>query len=117
MKFLVDAQLPKNLSEAIKLKGFDCLHTLDLPEGNKTTDKNIIAISETENRIIITKDNDFYESYILYGSPKKILFISTGNIKNSHLKELLEKHFTEIIMLFDNNSVLELTADAIIIHY
>jgi len=41
MKFIVDAQLPKKLSELLVKKGFDSLHTLDLPNNNATTDNEI----------------------------------------------------------------------------
>lgn len=38
MKFLVDAQLPRHLSHWLKQRGHDSLHTLDLPDGNRTSD-------------------------------------------------------------------------------
>lgn len=48
MKFIVDAQLPKRLSSWIQDQGFDCLHTLDLPEQNLTQDTVIIQIAENK---------------------------------------------------------------------
>lgn len=36
MKFLVDAQLPKRLAQRLQAAGYDTLHTLDLPEQNRT---------------------------------------------------------------------------------
>ena len=45
MRFLVDAQLPKKLSRFLNEKGFESIHTLDLPNGNKTTDAEIIELS------------------------------------------------------------------------
>lgn len=45
IQFIVDAQLPKRLSDFLKLKGFNSIHTLELINKNKTTDKKITAIS------------------------------------------------------------------------
>jgi predicted nuclease of predicted toxin-antitoxin system len=59
VKFLIDAQLPKSLSDFLKLKGYNCVHTLELPNENDTTDNEILKYCELENRVVITKDNDF----------------------------------------------------------
>lgn len=85
MKFLVDAQLPRRLALAINDAGHDAIHTLDLPDANRTTDTQINALSESEQRIVITKDADFVDSFLLVGQPYKLLLISTGNITNAEL--------------------------------
>lgn len=84
MKFIVDAQLPKSLSELITAKGHDSIHTLEFPKANATQDFEILEVSEKEDRIVITKDNDFLDSYLLIGKPQKLIFIRTGNIKNQN---------------------------------
>lgn len=33
MKFLIDAQLPPSLKRLFTIKGFDCIHTLDMETG------------------------------------------------------------------------------------
>ena len=63
MKFIVDVQLPKSLADFLSQKGHVALHTLELPEKNKTTDKQIIEISFKGNYIVITKDDDFLETF------------------------------------------------------
>ena len=65
MKFLVDAQLPKALSDFIKFKGINSVHTLELPDKNKTQDGYIMRLATDEQCIVITKDADFLESYLL----------------------------------------------------
>jgi predicted nuclease of predicted toxin-antitoxin system len=42
VKFIVDAQLPKSLSDFLNQKDLDAVHTLDLPNGN------LIEITTTE---------------------------------------------------------------------
>jgi predicted nuclease of predicted toxin-antitoxin system len=59
VKFLVDAQLPRHLALAMNVQGHDALHTLDLPNANRTTDTEINTLSEQQQRIVVTKDADF----------------------------------------------------------
>ena len=60
MKFLVDAQLPRHLSHWLKQRGHDSLHTLDLRDSNRTSDLEVMRVADTEERIVITKDEDYY---------------------------------------------------------
>jgi predicted nuclease of predicted toxin-antitoxin system len=78
------------LSKYLENKGFDVIHTDDLPGKDYTTDKEIREISVKENRIVITKDSDFLDSFYVKGSPPKLLLVSTGNIKNKVLLSLCE---------------------------
>ena len=39
MKFIVDAQLPRRLALRLTAAGQDAIHTLDLPKGNRTTER------------------------------------------------------------------------------
>jgi predicted nuclease of predicted toxin-antitoxin system len=116
MKFLVDAHLPRRLALAITATGHDAIHTLDLADANKTTDSQINAISETEERVVITKDSDFVDSLLLEGKPYKLLLISTGNIKNSELEALFLPQLPTIVEAFENARFIELNQSALVIH-
>jgi predicted nuclease of predicted toxin-antitoxin system len=89
MKFLVDAQLPRRLLAQIQATGFEAIHTLDLPEGNRTHDWAICELSIKDHYVVVTKDADFVESFLLRRVPWKLLLISTGNIENDELELLL----------------------------
>lgn len=88
MKFLVDAQLPRRLASWLTTAGYDALHTLDMPKGNRTSDKEIIEVAEQEGRAVITKDADFVDSHVLHGKPQRLVLISTGNLANKQLELL-----------------------------
>jgi predicted nuclease of predicted toxin-antitoxin system len=75
MKFLLDAQLPPTLKQLFADKGYDCIHTLDLDLGNNTPDKVINSISVNEQRILITKDSDFFDSFIIRNEPYKFILV------------------------------------------
>lgn len=83
MKFLIDANLHFKLAKALAQKGFDIIHTDNLPNKEKTTDKEIREFAAEQNRIIITKDSDFLDSHLLLNNPSKLLLVTTGNITNN----------------------------------
>ncbi len=116
MKFLVDAQLPQKLALMFKHRGYDALHTIDLPQKNFTTDSEINRFSVTHSRILISKDMDFVESLLLNGKPYKLLYINTGNISNRVLMSLFERHFDQIIDALKQSRLVELTSDKLVIH-
>ena len=116
MKFLVDAHLPRRLALAINSAGHDAVHTLDLPNGNRTTDKQINIISEEEQRVVITKDADFVNSFLLSGQPYKLLLISTGNITNAKLEALLLPNLTAIAEVLEAYSFVEPNQTSLIFH-
>ena len=110
MKFIIDAQLPYGLKLFFSDNGIDAVHTDDMPAKERTTDKEIIKLSELENRIIITKDKDFLDSHLIYNQPKKLVLITTGNIKNKALFTLIKNNYKIIIDLLPNHSLIELNS-------
>jgi predicted nuclease of predicted toxin-antitoxin system len=88
--------------------GCDALHTLDLPNGNRSTDEQIIDFVEVEQRIVITKDGDFVNSHLLFARPAKLLLISTGNITNRELEQLMVSLIPSLLVEFQTNSFIEL---------
>jgi predicted nuclease of predicted toxin-antitoxin system len=116
IKFIVDAQLPYRLTLLLREKGFDVIHTDDMPNKERTTDAEIRTLAKAENRFVITKDNDFFESYIINKSPSGLLLISTGNIINKELFLLFSKYLDLIITHFETYNFLELTNDELFAH-
>jgi len=117
VRVLVDAHLPKRLSEFLSAHDIESKHTLDLPKKNATPDPEIIRFADDENRIVISKDSDFLDNYILDGSPKKLLIVSTGNINNRNMIQLFEKNLETLKSLFEENSVIEINEEEIQVHY
>ena len=116
MKYLVDANLPFKLALNLRNKGFDVIHTDDLPHKEQTSDQEIRQISVEQDRIVISKDSDFLDSHIIIGVPKKFLYISTGNIINRNLLALIEKNLPQIVTLFTDYDLIELNNENLILH-
>lgn len=114
MKFIIDAQLPRRLSHYLNSLGHDSIHTKDLAKANKISDVEITAISLKEKRIVISKDSDFYDRYLLKLEPYKLLIIGTGNIRNADLLKLFEKNIDRILEEIAYNFVVELTSQSLI---
>ena len=94
MKFLVDAQLPRK---------------------NLTTDQEIIARAKRDERIVVSKDADFVQSFLIAGEPS-LLLISTGNISNAELEKLLRANLSGIEAAFASSRFVEITGDTLVVH-
>jgi predicted nuclease of predicted toxin-antitoxin system len=108
MKFVVDAHLPPGLCALLKEAGHDAIHTRHLPARNRTSDDILNELSIMEQRVMITKDSDFYHSHLLYGKPWKLLLVRTGNIRPCDLKAIFQSHLPAIIAALEKNSLVEL---------
>lgn len=116
MRFLVDAQLPRRLANLLERLGHDVLHTLDLPEANRTSDAVLCDLSESDRRVLVTKDADFVDSFLLQRKPSQLLHVSTGNITNSELESLVGIHVTGIVEAFRQARHVELSRRGLIVH-
>jgi len=114
MKFIVDAQLPRKLSKFLIEKGFDAIHTLDLPNKNKTPDSEINKITIDQKRILISKDSDFYHSYLQKVEPYKLIYLTTGNISTSQLIKIFERNYNRIFEEIEHNNVVEISKTSIL---
>ena len=97
MKFLVDAQLPLRLARFLQASGYDTLHTRDLLQQNATPDAQSNQVSMQQERIVMTKDSDFVDSFMTVQQPYKLFLISTGNIKNQELEEVIAKNLQTLV--------------------
>jgi predicted nuclease of predicted toxin-antitoxin system len=116
MKFLVDAQLPRRLVSRLRAAGHEAVHTLDLPLGNRTPDSVINELSLREGYAVLTKDADFVNSFHLQRRPRKLLLVSTGNIRNSEFESLLLSNLESITGGFVHFDFIEINRAAVIFH-
>lgn len=70
MRLIVDAQLPVKLCKILNQLGLESIHVDELPKGDETPDIEIIKYADRENLIVVTKDSDFYHSYMTLSKPK-----------------------------------------------
>jgi len=99
-KFVVDTQLPPSLAEFLRRRDLNATHVTDYPSGAFTSDKEIIRIAAEEQRIVISKDRDFLDYFLLKGFPPAVLLFQIGNCKNSELFSLLDNQLNTILLQF-----------------
>ena len=116
MKFIVDAHLPRRLGLLLKQAGHDTIHTLQLPLGNRTPDSILNELSVGEQRVLVTKDSDFVNSFLLRQEPWKLLLVSTGNIRNDDLIAIFQANLEIVVPGFERFDFIEINQAEVIFH-
>ena len=104
MKFLIDTQLPPSLAALFSWKGHVGKHTSSWPDGHFMDDKEILSIAREENFIIVTKDKDFLNHFLVQGFPPAVLMLALGNISNQVLTQIISSNFDSIDTAFQSGS-------------
>jgi predicted nuclease of predicted toxin-antitoxin system len=117
MKFLIDAQLPSILKTIFRENGFEAIHTKDLPKKNLISDLDILQLSNEQQWIVITKDSDFYHSFMIRKEPHKLIFVRVGNMGLDEVKQFFRNNISSIIDLISKGNLVELKKDEIKILY
>ncbi len=108
MKFLINAHLPPGLRHVFAAAGHDAMHTLDLPEQNASRDGILNSVSMAEQRVVVTKDTDFYYSHLLHGRPWKLVLLRTGNMSLRDTRQMFEQHIPAIVTALQTCTLVEL---------
>lgn len=116
MNFLVDAQLPRRFCDWLAQSGHDALHTLDLPQANRTTDTTIVELADKQDRVVVTKDDDFVQSRLVHGKPRRLLLVATGNIGNKELEHLIFGNLQQIVDALGASGYVEIGRDKLVCH-
>lgn len=111
MIFFIDAHLPASLSSCFT--GHEVIHASELPEGTLTSDNTINKRSVAEHWIVVTKDTDFYYSYIAHKEPHKLILVKLGNLRLRDIKEYFADNATKIISLMQEHSFIVLEQEKI----
>ncbi len=108
MKFVIDAHLPRRLCRVFAAAGHDAVHTSTLVLGNQTSDGLLNSLAEEQQRVVVSKDSDFYYSHVLHGRPAKLGLVRVGRMRAIELIALFENHMTEISITLESSSLIEI---------
>jgi len=111
--WLIDTQLPHQLATALKQRGHKAIHASELPQGHRTADEAIIAFADQEGAVVVTKDADFIAAYEVKGIPKRLLYVATGNIRNTELILLMMHHLDLLYEQLSDGGLVELDRNSI----
>jgi len=104
MKLLLDSQLPQSITSCFK--GYYVIHTYSLMDQHLTKDADIGQLSSLKKRAVITKDTDFFHSYMTVNEPYKLVLVKLGNMRIKDLKAYFKKNAGKIVELLEKNSLL-----------
>jgi len=106
MKFWIDAQLPPQLASWLtNTFGIEASSLKDLGLRD-AQDLEIFQRAKKEGIVIITKDSDFIELVTRLGTPPQILWVTTGNVTNRYLKQLLIVAFPQALKLLEEGEII-----------
>jgi len=86
VKFLVDNQLPMALAQYLRTRGFDCQHVLEIGLA-EASDADICRYATGDERVIISKDQDFLYLTNRPETKIKLIWVRLGNCRTSALLE------------------------------
>ena len=77
---------------------------------DESTDKEVWEFAKKHNYTIVTKDSDFNDLAIYYGTPPKVIWIRVGNCRVVQIAKLLIDNSSIIKRFLDNpdSSILEI---------
>ncbi len=110
MNFLVDAQLPPALARWIANQGHQAVHAFDL--GFHTKDDAVLWKYAVENSaVILSKDEDFVDCWVLSDRPATLVWIRKGNCSTQNLLAWFEPLWPDITKrLVQGEQLIELRA-------
>lgn len=99
MKFLVDENLPDNLSLWNNASFLHILKTKGI-----ISDSDIWQYALSNNLVIITNDTDFYFRFLSTNKSPKIVWLKVGNLRKNDLRLFIETIWHKVESLLKNHS-------------
>lgn len=106
IRLLIDENLPVDL---LTVPGAACEHATAL--SGQPSDLALWNYARAHGLVILTKDADFFDLLTLHGSPPKVVWIRTGNLRRMDLEMLMRHRWDEILELLSSADLVEVHAD------
>jgi predicted nuclease of predicted toxin-antitoxin system len=92
---LIENQLPVAVARWLQARGEDAVHAIDRGLG-QTSDRDIWETAIAENRIVMSKDEDFFILATRPGDPGRLLWLRVGNCRKQTLLATLDRAWSAI---------------------
>jgi predicted nuclease of predicted toxin-antitoxin system len=100
-KFLVDVNLPKRFSFFNHNNYF---HVVDIDP--KMTDQYLWQYALQNDLVILTKDSDFYNYFLISETSPKVIYFQLGNMTLKELHKYFDLHWHTIVEKLDPGSLI-----------
>ena len=101
MKLLFDENLAPSLVPALADIFPQSEHVSRIEMG-AASDREVWECAREHNYTLVSKDSDFHELSLLYGSPPKVVWIRHGNCATRQIEFILRNRLEDIQSLVDN---------------
>ena len=102
MKLLLDENLSPRLVDLLADLYPGSAHVHECGLGS-SSDAAIWEYAKTNGFIIVSKDSDFEEQSVLFGSPPKIIWLRTSNCTSAYIENLLRAAFPAVTQLIESD--------------
>lgn len=102
MRFLLDENISWRLTRLLTTDFGDVLHVNQTALGESSEDGSIWQFALSDNRCIITNDEDFHALSAVRGYPPKIILLRMGNQSTANLAKVLLSKQEEIALFLGN---------------
>jgi predicted nuclease of predicted toxin-antitoxin system len=75
---------------------FETIHVNEILDKWHSKDKDICTFADENDLIVITKDTDFRNSFLINGTSKKLVRIKLGNLSTSILIKVISENLSAI---------------------
>jgi predicted nuclease of predicted toxin-antitoxin system len=99
VKFLIDNQLPQALAKHLSARQHDCEHVLDVGLAN-APDAAISLYAISQERILVSKDEDFVYLLGRLDSAMRLIWVRTGNCRTKTLLAAFDRSWLAIESCF-----------------
>lgn len=91
MKWVIDENLPFQIGRELAL---DDLHVTRI--GEQITDGELWDHAKQHDMIILTRDTDFFDRFLLLGPPPKVVWIRPGNLTKQRMGDEMVRRWGTI---------------------
>lgn len=100
MKLLFDANLSPELVRRLADLYFDSEHVAVI--GLESSDTAIWEYAKSKAFTIVSKDSDFQQRAMVFGSPPKVILVRLGNCRTRLVESLLRQRSAQVAQFFDD---------------
>lgn len=114
--FLVDQQLPRALATFLAERDHDARHIKEYDGGTTMPDSDLPRLADSEDRFVVTKDDDFRISHLLGKPPARLLHVTCGNVTTRDLLSLFGEHWSALDAGLSTYRYLEINRVGVFVH-
>lgn len=105
-RFLIDENLPRAIRDVI---GDASIHASEIAP--QASDTLLWNHARERDWIILTRDTDFFDRLLLFGSPPKVIWVRLGNLRKTELVETIGSRWEAILNLIEAADMVEIHPD------